>query len=219
MKLSLIIVAAGSSTRFGRDKQTALFRGLPLFLHSVRTFLPMASELVVVVPPGREAEFRQLASRHGIEELNCVAGGACRTESVKNGLEALNSTDGFVAIHDAARPLATQELLQALLETAATIGGAVPGHRVVDTLLRTDATNIVTSPIPRENAWAISTPQLFDLKRLREAYRQHTEESFTDDSQAFIRGGGQVGIVEEKSPNPKITYPQDLELLEKTLGL
>ena len=214
MKCSFIIVAAGSSTRFGKDKQTALFRGMPLFLHSVRAFLPLSEELTVVVPAGREAEFRQLAAAHGIEGITFVAGGEFRSASVQNGLDSLKSQEGFVAIHDAARPLATPEMLQELLETASRTGGAIPGHRVVDTLLRSDDNGIVTEPIPRKNAWAISTPQVFDLKRLREAYRLSGGESFTDDSQVFIHAGGKVALVEEKSANPKITFPGDIRRLE-----
>ena len=213
MELSLLIMAAGASTRFGRDKQTVLYKGMPLFLHSVKNLGEMAEELLVVVPKGRIAEFTQLARDYGVYDLKCVEGGNTRTESVRLGLAALESNDGFVAVHDAARPLATRELLAAVLKAASATGGAIPGHRIVDTMMRTDENGIITAPIDREGAWAVSTPQVFDLKRLRAAYSALGEKSLTDDAQAFLANGNKVAIVEENCQNTKITYSQDIENL------
>ena len=213
MELSLLIMAAGASTRFGKDKQTVLYKGMPLFLHSVKNLGGMATELLLVVPKGRIAEFTQLARDYGVYDLKCVEGGETRTESVRLGLAALESKGGFVAIHDAARPLATKELLSAVLKAATISGGAIPGHKVVDTMMRTDANGIITAPIDRENAWAVSTPQVFDLQRLLAAYNVLGGKSFTDDAQVFMANGNKVAIVEETCPNTKITFPNDIEKL------
>jgi 2-C-methyl-D-erythritol 4-phosphate cytidylyltransferase len=134
--LGIILVAGGSSTRFGADKQFALLAGLPVFLHSVRAFLPCATELVLVVPSGRQEDFHGKIIQYKLDspKIRYATGGATRSESVQNGLAALSFTDGIVAIHDAARPLATAELLMKLVEAAETFGGAAPAHPVTDTL-------------------------------------------------------------------------------------
>ena len=218
MKCSLIIVAAGSSTRFGGDKQTALLCGMPLFLHSVKNLSSLASECVVVVPPGRTEEFRALAARSGFDGLLCVEGGPNRTDSVIRGLSALKASKGLVAVHDAARPLATSALLERLMAAAEQTGGAIPGHPVVDTLMRADDAGIAVERVPRDGVWAVSTPQVFDLERLREAYRSQNGRLFTDDSQAFMAAGGRVSIVPEDAPNLKVTYPDDLKAAEACLS-
>ena len=151
---------------------------------------------------------------HGFSTVRCVEGGEERTDSVQCGLDALAATDGFVAIHDAARPLATASLLKELLAAAQAHGGAVPAHRVVDTLMRTDDARVAQEAISRKNAWAVSTPQVFDLPGLRAAYASLHGKIYTDDAQVFMASGGKVVIVEEKSPNGKVTYPADIKDME-----
>ena len=217
--LGIILVAAGSSTRFGADKQFALLAGLPVFLHSVRAFLSCATELVLVLPSGRQDEFRTKIVEHGFDspKIRYATGGATRSESVQNGLSALSFTDGIVAIHDAARPLATAELLMKLVEAAKTFGGAAPAHPVTDTLLVGDETNRMTGVQPREHLWQVATPQVFQLQPLLAAYRHAAGQPFTDDTQVFFHDGGHVQIVSDSSNNLKITYPEDLSRAESII--
>ena len=217
--LGIILVAGGSSTRFGADKQFALLAGLPVFLHSVRTFLPYATELVLVVPSGRQEDFHNKIVQYELDspKIRFATGGATRSESVQNGLAALSFTDGIVAIHDAARPLATADLLMKLVEAAEQFGGAAPAHPVTDTLLVGDETNRMTGVQPRDHLWQVATPQVFQLQPLLEAYRHAAGQPFTDDTQVFFHDGGHVQIVSDSSDNLKITYPEDLARAESIL--
>ena len=217
--LGIILVAGGSSTRFGADKQFALLAGLPVFLHSVKTFLPYATELVLVVPKGRQNEFHEKIVQYKLDspKIQYAVGGATRSESVQNGLAALSLSDGIVAIHDAARPLATAELLMTLVEAAEQFGGAAPAHPVTDTLLVADDTNHMTGVQPRDHLWQVATPQVFDMQKLLAAYRHAAGQPFTDDTQVFFHNGGHVQIVPDSSDNLKITYPEDLSRAESVL--
>jgi len=217
--LGIILVAGGSSTRFGADKQFALLAGLPVFLHSVRAFLPSATELVLVVPSGRQEDFHGKIVQYKLDtpKIRFATGGATRSESVQNGLGALSFTEGIVAIHDAARPLATAELLMKLVEAAEQFGGAAPAHPVTDTLLMADASNRMTGVQPRDHLWQVATPQVFQLQPLLEAYRHAAGQPFTDDTQVFFHDGGHVQIVPDSSDNLKITYPEDLARAESIL--
>ncbi len=214
LPINTIIVAAGSSARFGTDKMLAPLGDLPVFLHSVRNFLPVSQRLVLVVPPGREEDFATLARKHGLlaAQMAIVAGGDTRTDSMRHGLQALpTDADGLVAIHDAARPLATADLLLALAELAAQTGGAAPAKPVSDTILRSDCQDLVLDAIPRDSLWTVETPQVFRLPELREACDILQGQSFTDDTQLFLRHGGHVRLLHNPVPNPKLTYLQDLD--------
>ncbi|MBP1583080.1 MAG: 2-C-methyl-D-erythritol 4-phosphate cytidylyltransferase, partial [Victivallales bacterium] len=173
LPINTIIVAAGTSARFGTDKMLAPLGDLPVFLHSVRNFLPVSQRLVLVVPPGREEDFAALARQHGLlaAQMSIVAGGDTRTDSVRQGLQGLgDSASGLVAIHDAARPLASADLLLALADLAAKTGGAAPAKPMTNTVLRTDDQNLVLEALSRENLWEIETPQVFVLPILQEAF-------------------------------------------------
>ena len=195
LPLYTLIVAGGTAARFGADKMLSRLGDLPVFLHSVRAFLPVSTALVLVVPPGREDEFAATARDHALlsEKMTLVPGGATRTDSMRHGLQALPAdANGLVAIHDAARPLATADLLLALAELAAQIGGAAPAKPVSDTLLRSDCQDLVLDAIPRDSLWTVETPQVFQLPALREACDALQGQSFTDDTQLFLRHGGHV---------------------------
>ena len=152
--------------------------GLPLFLHCVRRFLPAAAPgcLVVVHPRGGGDEFR-LAAERFLPDAPIVwtAGGAFRCASVQAGLAAIPLREGIVAIHDAARPLASVSLLETLAEEARRSGGAIPGKPVTDTLKRSDGGGMIAGTVSREGLWRVETPQVFDLSRLRAAYAANPE--------------------------------------------
>ncbi len=207
--LAVIIVAGGSATRFGGNKLLMDFDGRPLFLHSVITFLPLAKHLVLVTPRDARGEFRRAA---GELPILWADGGAFRCKSVQSGLAAIPMKEGFVAIHDAARPLASQELLLALLEEARRHGGAIPGKPVTDTLKRTDAAGLITETVPRAGLWRVETPQVFDLAKLRAAYAKHPDIDFTDDACVMEAAGHRCKVLHNPADNTKVTYPGDLGL-------
>ncbi len=219
--LGIVIVAGGSARRFGSDKLLCELGGMPLFLHSIRTFAPLTTpgNLVTVVPAA-ELEYYQDLRRRFLPEIQVVftAGGSCRTHSVRAGLAALRLERGFAAIHDAARPLAKAALLEELLREARRCGGAIPGKPVTDTLKRAGSDGLITATVDRDGLWRVETPQVFDLSRLREAFRRHPEAEMTDDAGVMALAGFPCRMVHNPDENLKITYPDDLPLLERLLA-
>lgn len=215
--LAVVIVAGGSSRRFGGGGKLLLeLDGLPLFLHSVKAFLSLAASgcLVVVHPAGAGAEFREAAERFLPEApIVWATGGACRCASVRSGLTAVPLERGIVAVHDAARPLASAALLETLTEEARRTGGAIPGKPVADTLKRCDASGLVAETVDRTGLWRVETPQVFDLALLRAAYARFPDCDLTDDAGVMAAAGYPCRIVHNPDENLKITYPGDLECL------
>ncbi|MBQ9753349.1 MAG: 2-C-methyl-D-erythritol 4-phosphate cytidylyltransferase [Lentisphaeria bacterium] len=164
--LHLIIVAGGSSRRFGGgDKLLADLNGAPVFVHSLRRLTQaVTGKSVVVVPRGRIREFQEAAFPF-VRDLKLLwcEGGSSRSASVKNGVAALGETPGIVAVHDAARPLANVNLLKRLYDAALATGAALPGKPVADTLWKSDGETL-DATVAREGVFAVETPQLFDLE-------------------------------------------------------
>ena len=218
-KAVLIVVAAGAGRRFGGDKLLFPLRGRPVFVHTLEKLAPAAKRTVLVVPAGREEEFRRAAAEHlPGAVLTIVAGGASRSESVRRGVAAANVRDGeLVAVHDAARPLATPELLEKLCRKALEVGGAVPGFPQADAQKRTDENGVVVSDLPRENVWNVGTPQVFRAAELLRACAADGDDCL-DDAEAVRRAGGKVAVVPAAEPNLKLTARADLDRLEALLG-
>ncbi|MGH8048744.1 MAG: 2-C-methyl-D-erythritol 4-phosphate cytidylyltransferase [Chthoniobacterales bacterium] len=210
-----VIVAAGSSRRMGFDKVLTLLAGEPMLRHSVRAFEICAAvtEIVVVCAKEREVDVRsQLGDVRKLAGV--VAGGDTRQESVCNGLAAITSE--FVAVHDAARPLVTAELITHCFEAAVGHGAAVAAEPVTDTLQRADATGSCEGIVEREGLWRMQTPQVFrtaEIRRAMESVRA-SGASVTDETSALQRVGGRVFLVENDDWNFKVTYPRDVAVAE-----
>ncbi len=212
----LIVVAGGAGRRFGGDKLLAQFRGRPLLIHTLERLAPAAKRTVLVVPAGREDGIRRLTGNFlPASELHIIAGGATRAESVRNGVLAADpASDDLVAVHDAARPLATRELLASLCRRAREVGGAVPGFPQADAQKRVDDNGVIAADLARENVWNVGTPQVFTGGAIRRAYIDNDAAGCLDDAEAVRRAGGQVAVVPSAEPNLKITVPGDLEVAE-----
>ena len=217
--LNFILVAGGSSSRFGG--QNKLFQeldGLPVWLHAVRTFLPALSidSLIIVTPPEARNEFAGLLFRYfPAASVIWADAGNHRGASVMAGLNAIKNQKTFVAIHDAARPLASVNLLQNLLAAARRHGGAIPGKKVSDTIKKTGPDGVVTAHIDRSHLWQVETPQVFDLQNLLIAYRQMGHLELTDDAAIFNAGGFECAVVPNLDDNTKITYWADYARLRE----
>jgi len=222
-----VVLAAGASTRMdGTDKIFAPLGGRPLIFYGLALFEGCAEVdgVVVVASAGAEGKLRNAASSLGFEKVRAVvAGGAERRDSAAAGLaaaEALAAPDAAVLIHDAARPLAGEELVARLLEKLDVAEGAVPAVPVTDTIKTiVEKTGEVTETLPRGTLRAIQTPQAFKLAAIAAAYRAAAAEGWavTDDAAALERAGGRVVTVEGDPDNFKITYPEDLARAERIL--
>ena len=133
------------------------------------------------------------------------------------GLAAVPSSADIVLVHDAARPLAGDELFRAVIDAIrAGADGAIPGIAVADTIKRVDGRRVVAT-VPRDNLVTVQTPQAFRASALRDAHRDGAEG--TDDAALVEAAGGTVVVVEGERTNLKITGPEDLMLMRALLPL
>ena len=150
----------------------------------------------------------------GIER---VAGGTSRSESVRNALAVAPDAD-VVVIHDAARPLVTDELVrECIAAVEAGADGAVAAAPVTDTIKEADSTGRVLRTLDRDVLWSIQTPQVFRAAILRDALDTERIADATDDASLVEALGGDVRIVKAPARNFKITWPEDLERAEALL--
>lgn len=216
--LWVIIAAGGSSRRYGeQDKLLEMLGDLPVFLHSVRNFSAVCKveNMVIAVRPEALEQYRELAEKFlpGVK-LGFVAGGVDRSGSVRNALAALKCQSGVVAIHDAARPLASAKLLERVSLRAKITGGAIAATRVVDSLKLTDGKGKILEPVSRDDLYRAETPQVFEVKKLVDAYEKSAQFSATDDAEIMRRAGFPVEVVDSGEFNLKLTCSSDLELLK-----
>lgn len=224
-RAAAIIVAGGSGDRFGASggKQLAMVAGLPVLSHTLRAFdlATTVGLLVIVCHPDRLREFRSDA----VDPLGLrtpwtlVAGGSSRTDSVRNGLEAVDFEWPYVMVHDGARPLilpqTIDEALRALREKSE-CQGVVVGHPSYDTIKEVSASTIVSTP-DRSRYWVVQTPQVFRARALRDAYEGGMDGSPTDDASLVEAAGGRVDVVEGPRDNIKVTVAEDLAIVEAVL--
>lgn len=201
-----IVVAGGSGQRFGAHKQFLALGPKEMVAWAVDTALQVSVGVVVVVP-----EVSDFASSDA--RVHVVQGGVSRTESVRNGLAAVPTSAQVVCVHDAARPFASVELFQAVVqELSPTVQAAVPALAVVDTVKVIDeSTNEVLSTPLRSTLRAVQTPQAFHAAILREAHlvAEHENREGTDDASLVEAIGGYVVVVPGNVMNRKITTPED----------
>ena len=218
MKAAAILVAAGASTRMGFDKLTAPLAGQPLLFWSLQAIQDCAeiSMAILVCAPQRTEEFAALAKSFS-KISRVVAGGAERSASVLNGLLALSpNPPDLVAVHDAARPLATPALFTQILAAAEKHRAASAAHPVADSLHRANTDGLLHETLSRQNLFAMETPQAAAFPDLLAAIRAHGSGA-TDEVGALIAAGIHPVPVLHGAPNFKITHPADLPVAEEIL--
>jgi 2-C-methyl-D-erythritol 4-phosphate cytidylyltransferase len=213
-----LIVAAGRGERLGASAPKALaeLAGRSLLQRSVELMLDCEpiERVVVALPPGVAAPSGSLG----------VPGGAARSQSVANALAAAGpgSDEEPVVVHDAARPLATPELVRRTLEALdrdPELDGAIAAVPVADTVKRA-RDGIVVETLDRAELWAVQTPQTFRRGALQRALEAPAEviARATDDAWLVERSGGRVAIVPSERQNLKVTTPFDLAVAELLLA-
>ena len=214
-KCGAVIVAAGSASRMGGiDKVMAELKGEPMILRTVRAFQQSDAirEIVVVT---REDLIRPISSLCAqMDKVKAVVvGGKSRQESVWLGLNALSGDVKLAAIHDGARPLISQAVIDRAVRAAHTYGAAAPAIPVKDTI-KVAKSGLVFATPDRETLPAVQTPQVFDYDLLRGALKKAEEEqaALTDDCSAVERMGMSVKLVEGEERNLKVTTPLDLKI-------
>jgi len=219
-----IIAAGGSGDRLGSSiaKFELPVLGRPMVRFSLEAFEQAGriAGIVLVVPPDRVDDWAPSRLRaSGISKsLATVAGGATRQESVRLGLGAIEGTDDVVVVHDAARPLVTAEIIDAMCDIPAGMAGLVTAVPVTDTIKQAERGSVVKT-LDRDEYIAVQTPQSFALTALVEAHREAVRTGFagTDDSSLVERMGGRVGLMNGSRENIKVTYPVDVVMAEAIL--
>lgn len=192
--------------------------GEPVLVHALRPFLADARVVSVVVALSADDAARPPSWLPALDvRIRVVAGGATRTESVRRALGALPDDVDVIAVHDAARPLVTREVVDRCIAIAAGGEGAVAGHAAVDTIKIVDEELRVVETPERARLWHAHTPQVFPAELVRVAYAS-AEEAGTDDASLVERAGGAVRMVEDGTSNLKVTRPEDLPLAESLLA-
>jgi len=215
LKLSTILVAAGSSRRMGFDKLAAPLLGTPVLRRSIDAFLatPEVHEIILVCPPDR---FAALNLTNLEKPVRRADGGTERQHSVANGLAAVSPGTTHVAVHDGARPLVSPADISRCIAAALTHRAATLARPVTETLKRSTPDDFSAAPVSREHLWFMETPQIFELDLLLQATRFVTENNLTatDEVSALEAIGHPVKLIPSTSPNPKITTPADIPLAE-----
>lgn len=217
MRNAAILLAAGSGRRMQglvADKVLAPLAGKPVFAHSVAAFLESGVADFYAIVYRDQRQMTELSAYAPTPSV-FVKGGRERQNSVANALEALPSDIGHVFIHDCARPLVKAEQLVALLKIVQIENAAVLAHRVTDTI-KEHSGNGRLKTVDRAHLWAMETPQVFTRELITRAYARVVENelSITDDAAAVELLNHPVALLENSSPNPKLTTPADLAYLE-----
>lgn len=194
MKISAVLVCAGSGSRFGADKLLRPLGAEPLVMHTVRAFTShsLVDEVIVVAPQDKVSLYKLLTG------CKVVAGGASRGESVRHGLIAASGE--FVLIHDGARPYVSQDLISRVIHELERFPseGVVPVVPVADSLMGPDGY------VPRSEYRAVQTPQGFPREALLSC-----DLCATDEGQVFAEVHS-LRTVEGEVSNRKITYDEDI---------
>ena len=193
-----ILLAAGRGARFGRPKHDLELGGVPLWQHSYRALLDGGVDRLVVVG----------------DVEGGVGGGARRQDSVMAGLAEIPDADGRVLIHDAARPLLTPSLVQAVIARllVGDTDGVIPAVPIGDTIKRVTGDRVVET-VERGDLVAVQTPQGFDLRTLRAAHDAAAFDA-TDDASMVEAIGGSIAVVDGDPANIKVTFATDLPVAE-----
>jgi 2-C-methyl-D-erythritol 4-phosphate cytidylyltransferase / 2-C-methyl-D-erythritol 2,4-cyclodiphosphate synthase len=209
MDFAIVLVAAGASTRMGFDKVWADLEGQPLVAHALAAAHEAApQQLVVVVAPERIEQATSLAP-----DVDVVAGGPRRRDSVANGLAACHAE--WVAVHDAARALAPPELFSRGLQAACSTGAAVPVLPVVDTIKHV-VDSRVHGTLNRAEYAIVQTPQVFRRDLLAQALAS-TDRDVTDEATLVEQLGITVATFAGDERAFKVTRPLDLLLARALL--
>ncbi len=235
----VIIPAAGRGERFGGEKVSQEIGGRPMLLRTVEIFTrrPEVSSVIVAAPPdGMDAFASRFGAQLGFHGVKVVPGGRVeRWETVSLALEHVPEGATHVAVHDAARPCTSDELVSRVFDAARIAPAVIPGEPVRATLKRVSAGQVaaaaddaiadailgdagrdaaqgrmVEETISRERVVAVQTPQVFEVSLLRRAYAQPDLAGVTDDAMLVERLGEPVLVVDGEVRNIKVTTKEDL---------
>ncbi|MCH8984073.1 MAG: 2-C-methyl-D-erythritol 4-phosphate cytidylyltransferase [Acidobacteria bacterium] len=206
---AMIVVAGGSSARFGDDKMMAMIAGKPLVVHTLEAVASVVDRCVLVCRSDQIEALGRLAL-----DADLVPGGSTRTTSEMAGLAALGGRADLIGIHDGARPLVPVRLIETLFEVAARTGGAVP-------VLDPDAPVISRKTLRLvDGVGVVQTPQVFAGGALTAAYVQAAQADYEGQDTADVVmsfSDIEIAAVAGDPGNVKVTYPGDVEAVRSRI--
>lgn len=228
-----IVLAAGSGSRMKSNvaKQYMLLAGKPLVwyaLHAVETSEIIDNCILVTGADDIPYVKKEIVERFGFRKVHkIVPGGVERYLSVANALEAVEQEDGYIFIHDGARPFLTEQIFRSTYEGVQKYHACVAAMPVKDTVKIADEDGFAETTPDRRRVWTIQTPQVFEVKLIKDAYRTLREQQeelarkgigITDDAGVVeLFTDYKVKMVEGSYENIKITTPEDIKIAEVLL--
>ncbi len=221
---SAIIPASGRGRRLGKpyNKVFLPLAGMPMLARTLAVFQACEEieEIVLVVNEDETCRASDLVSDYCFSKVAAIApGGESRQDSVRNGLSRISPTSEIVAIHDAARPLVTPDIIVSSIQAAREFGAAVAAVPAVNTIKSSGDGRFVDETLDRGRLYAVQTPQAFDRSLIESAYERASADDYvgTDDASLVERIGRTVAIVQGSCENIKVTSPPDVATAEAVL--
>lgn len=219
---SAVILAGGIGSRFGAEdgtKQHVKVCGIPTLVRSCLAFesSPRIDEIVIVSRAEETGTVKRYVEDYSLKKVTAVVeGGATRAESSMNGAAAVSDKCKYIAIHDAARCLVTEKIIEDTVVAAFRYGAAAAAERVVDTVKIADDNGFIRSTEDRERVWLVKTPQVFKLSvyEVGSALTKRDGIEVTDDCMMVEHAGLGVKLVDCGHDNIKLTTRDDLALAE-----
>lgn len=218
-RISAVIVAGGTSERMGgADKLFLPLGGMTVLERAIAAFdkNPLITEIVLVTGRGNMERAAQQTSRYA-KVRHIVEGGRTRFDSVQNGVARCDPYSQYYAIHDAARPFASQQLIGDVIRTALQTGAAAPALPVTDTIKVVGEDGVIQGTPNRNELYAVATPQVFEAETYRAAAKGQSDAF--DDCQLLERAGVPVTIIPGEATNIKITRAEDIETARQIAGV
>jgi len=217
---AVILAAGGSSSRFGTNKLLELIGATRVIDRAIAAFASRDDVVQVIVAGSSEVGLSDCL----IAKLVVTPGGTCRAHTVALALQALKPGIDFIAVHDAARPLVSQAVIDRVFAAAVQHGAAIPAVKLTSTIKRGASNTLPTPIIATENRdvlFAVQTPQACRADWLRRAYEGLSDSmltTMTDEAMLLEHAGRKVMMVEGDEANIKITRPIDLTVARALLN-
>ncbi len=217
-----IIVAAGKGTRMnaGINKQFIDINGKPLLAHTLQAFQSCREiDRIILVSGKEELQLcrEQILETYGFDKVDrLVVGGSERQQSVYNGIKELDEGCGVVVIHDGARPIVTDNIIERCIEGAKAYGAVSAGMPVKETIKVLDENGFVKCTPERGTLWVTQTPQAFKPEIIRNAHESALSNGISGTDDAFLveSMGIKVKMIESSYENIKVTTPEDIIIAE-----
>ena len=227
-----LIIAGGSGNRMGQDipKQFMHVEGCPVIIHTMKAFQqhPDIQAIAVVCLAGWETVLQSYANQFSIDKFRWIfPGGSNGQQSIYNGINGLREAgckdDDLVLIHDAVRPLLSQDIISSNIATCKEHGYAITGIKCREAILESDDGFSSTTSIPRDKLVRTQTPQTFRLGNILAAHKEAAERGITNSVASCTLmaelGGREMHIVPGSEKNIKITTVEDLEILKALMNI